>query len=313
MQMKYETWLYEWLENYVKPSSKVRTYERYCIIVEKHLSPRLGRYEIDELTGILLQRQITEMLTSGNQRTGKGLAVNSVNGIITVMKTTLKLACVLKLCEGYVGDQLKRPKAEEKQVECFTQAEQRRIERAVELDRRPKMFGVTLCLYTGLRIGELLALEWEDIDFGKGVLSVSKSCADGRNERGEHCLRQGTPKTLSSNREIPIPKQLMPALKELKKKSNSKRVIENKDGGTLSVRSYQRSFELLLKKEGVSPRCFHSLRHTFATRALECGIDVKTIAELLGHKNPTVTLNRYAHSMTKHKKEMMNKLGKLYQ
>ncbi len=312
MQMKYEKWLCEWLENYVKPSSKVRTYERYRITVEKHLSPKLGKYEMDDLTGISLQRYVTELLNSGNQRTGKGLSVNTVNGIITVVKTTLKLAFLLGLCREYVGDKIKRPKAEEKQVDCFTQGEQKRIEKTVGLDKRPKMFGVALCLYTGLRIGELLALTWTDIDFKKGVLSVNKTCFDGKNEQGKFGRRQNAPKTLSSKREIPIPKQLIFALRELKKNSKSKQVIEDKDGKAVSVRSYQRSFELLLKKAGIPRKCFHSLRHTFATRALECGIDVKTLSELLGHKSPTVTLNRYAHSMTKHKKEMMNKLGKLY-
>ncbi len=313
MQMQYEKWLNEWLENYVKPSVKLRTYARYSITVEKHLSPKLGRYEMDELTGIFLQRYVTELLKNGNQRTGRGLSVNTVSGIITVVKTTLKLACTLGLCKEYVGDKIKRPKAEEKKVDCFTQGEQKRIEKAVGLDKRPKMFGVVLCLYTGLRIGELLALTWTDIDFKKGVLSVNKTCFDGKNEQGKLCRLQNAPKTLSSKREIPIPKQLLFALRELKKNSKSKQVIEDKNGKLVSVRSYQRSFELLLKKIGFSQKCFHSLRHTFATRALECGMDVKTLSELLGHKSPTVTLNRYAHSMTKHKREMMNKLGKLYQ
>ena len=77
------------------------------------------------------------------------------------------------------------------------------------------------------------------------------------------------------------------------------------------VRSYQKTFELLLKRLRIPHKGFHSLRHTFATRALECGMDVKTLSEILGHKNPTITLKRYAHSMMEHKAEMMNRLGKL--
>ena len=83
------------------------------------------------------------------------------------------------------------------------------------------------------------------------------------------------------------------------------------NGKPVSVRSYQRSFELLLKRLNIPHKGFHSLWHTFATRALECGMDVKTLSEILGHKNPTVTLNRYAHSLMEHKAEMMNRLGKL--
>ena len=116
------------------------------------------------------------------------------------------------------------------------------------------------------------------------------------------------PKTQSSIRTIPIPKQLIPYLREIKENSHSTYVVSN---GTkqISNRSYQRSFSLLLKKLSIPHRGFHSLRHTFATRALECGMDVKTLSEILGHKSPTVTLNRYAHSLMDHKKELMNKLG----
>ena len=83
-------------------------------------------------------------------------------------------------------------------------------------------------------------------------------------------------------------------------------------GNAVSVRSYQRSFELLLKKQNIVHRGFHSLRHTFATRALECGMDVKTLSEILGHTNPGITLNRYVHSMLEHKKDMMNRVGKIF-
>ena len=99
-------------------------------------------------------------------------------------------------------------------------------------------------------------------------------------------------------------------MKALKKRSVSPFVV-SASGNPVSVRSYQRSFELLLKKLKIPHRGFHSLRHTFATRALECGMDVKTLSEILGHKNPTVTLNRYAHSLMEHKADMMNRLGKL--
>ena len=103
---------------------------------------------------------------------------------------------------------------------------------------------------------------------------------------------------------------LLPILKGIKKKNASPFVV-SANGKSVSVRSYQRSFELLLKKLKIPHKGFHSLRHTFATRAIECGMDVKTLSEILGHKNPTVTLNRYAHSLMEHKKEMMNRLGKL--
>ena len=210
----------------------------------------------------------------------------------------------------YIGDKIKRPRASEKKVECFSVSEQKKIEQYVLNKGNTRFFGVLLCLYTGLRIGELLALEWSDIDMSKGELRVNKTCHYGKGENGVFGRITDIPKTQSSIRTIPIPKQLMPRLRDVKKKSPSTHIVSN-GSNLISIRSYQRSFSALLKKLNIPHRGFHSLRHTFATRALECGIDLKTLSEILGHKNPTVTLNRYAHSLMEHKKEMMNKLGKL--
>lgn len=171
------------------------------------------------------------------------------------------------------------------------------------------MFGIVLCLYTGLRIGELIALTWDDIDFGKGLLFVSKTCHDG-NDGKNHIRIIASPKTVNSRRVIPLPKQILPLLKAVKKRSECEFIVADGDKPVF-VRSYQRTFELLLKKLHIPHKGFHSLRHTFATRAIECGVDVKTLSEILGHKNATITLNRYAHSLWEHKAEMMNKLSKM--
>ena len=263
--------------------------------------------ELDDLTPLLLQQYITELLQSGNRKTGKGLSANSVNAIISVLQSSLKTANFLGLTAEYTADKVKRPKLKEKPVECFSLKEQKQIEQAILSGRKDKLYGILLCLYSGLRIGELIALQWSDIDFTKGILTVSKSCHDGKAG-----LIIDEPKTATSRRVIPLPKQLLPILKGIKKKSHSPFVV-SANGKPVSVRSYQRSFELLLKKLKIPHRGFHSLRHTFATRALECGMDVKTLSEILGHKNPTVTLNRYAHSLMEHKADMMNRLGKLLQ
>ena len=185
--MKYNQWLDIWLENYVKPTSKIKTYTIYKQIVEKRLKPRLGEYDLNEISPVILQCYVTELLRQGNAITGTGLSVNTVNGIITVIQNSLKLACMIGESEKYIADKIKRPKTSEKEVSCFTVAEQKKIERAVLVDKRQKMFGIVLCLYTGLRIGELLALTWKDIDFIKGVLSVNKTIHDGNDGNGRFC------------------------------------------------------------------------------------------------------------------------------
>lgn len=303
--MKYIDWLIQWLENYIRPSVKVRTYERYRLIVEQHIKDKTGSIELNNLSPLVLQSFITELLQNGNKKTGKGLSANSVNAVISVIQSSLKTAHLLGLTREYTADKLKRPKLKEKPVECFTLAEQKQIEQAILNGKKDKLYGIILCLYSGLRIGELIALQWSDIDLTKGILTISKSCHDGKDG-----LIIDEPKTATSRRIIPLPKQLLPILRSVKKRSDSPSVV-SANGSTVSVRSYQRSFELLLKKLKIPHKGFHSLRHTFATRALECGMDVKTLSEILGHKNPTITLNRYAHSLMEHKTDMMNKLGKL--
>ena len=303
--MNYSKWLNIWLENYVKPSMKERTYIRYEQLIRTHIAPKTGKTDLNDLTPVALQSFVAELLKSGNVKTGKGLSANTVNAVISVMQNSLHTAHLLGYANNFTANAIKRPRLKERKIECFAVWEQKEIEAAVFENKKPKLFGVVLCMYTGLRIGELIALQWEDIDLEKGLLTVSRSCHDAIGG-----IVFDEPKTAASRRIIPLPKQLLPKLKNIKKNSKSAFVVSVCDKA-VSVRCYQRSFELLLKKLNIAHRGFHSLRHTFATRALECGMDVKTLSEILGHKNPTVTLNRYAHSLWEHKSAMMNRLGKL--
>lgn len=302
--MIYKYWLGEWLNYYIKPTCKTRTFERYRQAVENHIVCSLGDYELNKITPAILQSFISNLLNNGNLKTRKGLSSSSVNCIISVIQSSLKTANMLEYTQNYVANKILRPKTIEKRVECFNIFEQRKIEAYCLNSKKKKLYGIVITLYTGLRIGELLALKFSDIDFSKSIMYVSKTCYDSREGRVIE-----TPKTNSSNRVIPLPKQIIGLIKELKKEAHCEYLIADLDK-PVAVRSYQRTFELLLKKLQIQHKGFHSLRHTFATRALECGMDVKTLSELLGHKNSSVTLNSYAHSMLGHKTSMMNKLAK---
>lgn len=307
--MKLKEWITEWLTTFVKPTAKTRTYQRYSEIVYKQVIPKLGEYDLADLTTSVLQRYINELLEIGNKRTGGGLSPSSVATIVCVLQNCLRTAFNLGYSSVYTADKLKRPKPAVREVSCFSSPEQKKIEQAVIGSKKNKLFGILLCLYTGLRIGELLALKWSDIDMSKGLLTVARSCHDGKDMDGTFKRFEETPKTSSSRRMIPLPKGLLPYIKEAKTKSRSEYVVSSGEK-PISVRSYQRTFEILLRKLEIPHKGFHALRHTFATRALEYGMDVKTLSEILGHKSATVTLNRYVHSLMEHKRDMMNRIFK---
>ncbi len=126
--MYYKDWLRDWLEHYMKPTTKDKTFTRYTEIVSLHLIPKFGDCDVNDLTPIVVQKYISELLDHGNLKTGKGLAPNSVNAIIVVVQNSLETAYLLGIAEKYEMDKLKRPKAKEKEIACFTPAEQKKIE-----------------------------------------------------------------------------------------------------------------------------------------------------------------------------------------
>ena len=298
--MKYKDWLNHWLNDYVKTSCKQRTFSLYSQTVDQRIVPYLGERDLSELTPKVLQQYVTDLLA-------RGLSTNTVNSVISVVKNSLRMAYNMEYIPEYTADKICRPKSIEKQVECLTVLEQKKLETHILHGNKTKLYGIVICMYTGLRLGELLALKWENVDLKACKISVTSTCYY---LSGKRII--DTPKTQHSVRTIPIPKQILPLFKALKKEESTTQFVIQSKGTPVSNRSYQRSFELLLKKLCIPSKGFHCLRHTFATRALECGMDVKTLSELLGHKNPTVTLNRYAHSMLEYKIQMMNKLGKLF-
>lgn len=298
--MTFFNWLDRWLSVYVKPSVKKITFSRYVSIVNVRIKPTLGNLSVEEITTPILQEFISKL--------PEKYSTNSIKITCFVLKSALSCAAE----EGIIKPlkKLRCPKAREKKVECFSKFEQTKIENYVMNSSQIKYCGIVLTLYTGLRIGELLALEWGDIDFKNGFLQVSKTCYDSW-VNGQYIKATDTPKTENSCRLIPLSPQILRILTSVKKKSKSNYVVSRNNGEIVSCRAYQSNFKSILKKLGIPHRGFHALRHTFATRAIECGVDVKTLSEIMGHSNPMITLKRYVHSFMGHKQEMMNKIGKM--
>ena len=305
--MKYKDWICEWLDDYVKPTVKEKTYLNYSVMLRTHILPAIGELELDELTLPVLQSFVFNMSDHGNAKTGGGLSPSTVSMIEGVVERSLNFAVEIGLIERHHAAHVRCPRVNGKKVECFSLSEQRKIEEDILKSPCDKRIGILLCLYTGMRIGELMALRWCDIDFDRCIITVNATCRDGFLD-GKVIKIIDLPKTATSKRAIPVPRQIMPYLRRLKLQQSGEYVINN-NGQMITVRGYQKTFALMLRRLGIEHRGFHSLRHTFATRALECGMDVKTLADILGHKNPNVTLNRYAHSMMEHKVAMMNRVG----
>ncbi|MBE5758358.1 MAG: hypothetical protein E7345_05515 [Clostridiales bacterium] len=274
---------------------KERTKKLYMYLFNQYIVPYFLDFDMAKLDEAILQDFLIYLAN-------KDLSTNTIKLIWRILKTIIKDN---KLNISF--DDIIIPKTHEKQVDAFTKIEQKQIEDKLNVDRSPKHIGIVLALYLGLRLGETLALKWEDIDFSGKVVNIRRTVYVDKNK-----LNYSTPKTKSSIRTIPLPFFLEVLLRKIKKKSNCEFVVSHKDK-PIVPRTYQHFFKSLQNKARIlKPKGFHSLRHSFATRAIECGIDIKSLADILGHKNPTVTLNRYAHSMMEYKKTIMNKIGRLY-
>ena len=160
--------------------------------------------------------------------------------------------------------------------------------------------GIILALVTGMRIGEVCALQWEDITIDSIHINKTMQRLSGPQAKGI-CI--GSPKTYSSIRKIPINTQLSLFLNNIIDRREY--VVCQKNGKYVEPRLLQMHFNKVLARCGIAPYNFHSLRHTFATRCVESGMDIKTLSEILGHSDVKTTLNKYVHSSLNHKKKQM--------
>ncbi|MFR9000911.1 MAG: site-specific integrase [Anaerobutyricum soehngenii] len=172
--------------------------------------------------------------------------------------------------------------------------------------------GILICMYTGIRLGEICALTWEDISLTEGSIYIDKTIQRVQKEHNgkKTMLIIATPKTPSSIRTIPIPNQLLQIIKssELPQKGY---LLTGSTEKYIEPRTYQYHFKKLLQRCKIPETNFHALRHTFATRCVELGFDIKTLSEILGHSSINITLNRYVHPSFDLKKQNMNKMNEL--
>ena len=171
--MTTQSLLTEWLEIYQKEHIKARTYSRYQGLITMHIAPTLGEKNISELGRREIQEFLTQQKRDGNIRNGKKLSATSTNMMLSVLNLAFEYACDMEYIEENPCARVRRTKAETKRVEAFTIEEQRAIEREISGAEDSRLHGILLCLYTGLRIGELLGLTWNDVDLERGVIKIT--------------------------------------------------------------------------------------------------------------------------------------------
>ena len=283
-----------WLEE-IKPNIKESTYMLYLHNVNNHLIPAIGKIKLQAVTA----EQITALIRSKSE-----LAPKTIYGIFGVLNSALSYAVERRLLAYNPRANVRLPKLSQKSVEVFTSEQQARLESSCDI-------GIMICLYTGLRIGEVCSLKWGDIDLRNGTLHVRRTVQRIKNtqEGAKTKVINTPPKTQFSERNIPIPQFLIDRL--LSQKNLSDAYVLSIKGRQMEPRTYQYRFKKLLQRLGLPPLPFHSLRHTFSTRALELGFDVKTLSDILGHYNANITLRTYAHSIMEHKRTQMNLLSNL--
>ena len=312
--MKLIDFMDDWLENHHRDYVKRQTYVRYKSNIDCYIRrSEIGQKELCGITHRDVQEFVNALKRKNGERTCRPLSAGTVNSTFVVLQCALGYAEENGMIDKNPCLRIRRPAEMKKEdgVKCFTVAEQKKIESYIDELKDPEYYCYIVDLYTGLRIGELCALTWDDVDFEEKALYVNKGVYSSLDENGKWELMTDTPKTRTSVRVIPLPAHVMKTLARMWKSSKSEFVCSRADGSRITPWVCRWRFDEILKKLGIRHLNFHCIRHTFATRALENGVDIRTLSEILGHSTPAITLNVYTHSLTEHKRSMMDKMKRV--
>lgn len=289
-------------EMFVKKS----TMSAYILLLENHLIPAFGEHE-NEISENEVQKFVLDKIRSG-------LSKKSVGDMLIVLKMILKFGKKQKAFDYTPFEDIIFPtESVKKQLEVLTITQTNTLINYLRDNFSFRNLGILISISTGLRIGEVCALQWNDIDIDRGVLTVSKTIQrvymiDGEKRKTELILDE--PKTSSSNREIPLSPDLMKIIKPLEKIVNQEYFVLTNDKKPTEPRTYRNYYLDVMAQLELPPLKFHGLRHSFATRCINANIDIKTVSVLLGHSNITTTLNVYTHPDLEQKKSAISKLFK---
>ncbi|MGP8214241.1 MAG: tyrosine-type recombinase/integrase [Bacteroidia bacterium] len=285
-------------KQYVKKS----TFSAYVLLIENHLLPVFGnkhQFEEEEVQNFVFQKL------------ERGLSQKTVKDILIVLKMVMKFGVKNKWVEHKQLD-IKFPTQREKQnMEVMSRPHQKMVMQYIQEHFTFRNIGVYICLCSGMRIGEICALVWEDVDIDNGLINVRRTIQriytiEGGVRKTELIL--DAPKTKNSIRQIPMNKDLLSIIKPIKKVVNNSFFVLTNDAKPTEPRTYRTYYKNLMKELEVPELKFHGLRHSFATRCIESKCDYKTVSVLLGHSNISTTLNLYVHPNLEQKKKVIDQM-----
>ena len=288
-------WMEVWFQDYAKIKVRPSSHQTYQGYIHNHIRPNIGDIPLEKLTSLDLQKFYKKLLAQGRvdrleaKRQPKGLSAKTVRNIHQILSSALKLAQEQRLILTNPAEGCALPRVEHQEMKTLTTVQ------LASFFREARESGVFELYYlelaTGLRRGELLGLKWEDIDLERGDLRVRRQVSRINGEVVEAPL-----KTKNAYRTLPLAEDTVGVLKEQRKKvGNSPWVFPSPNGGPISPDSVLHMLHRVLKRAGLPKVRFHDLRHTFATLALQNGVDVKTVSGMLGHFSAGFTLDTYAH------------------
>lgn len=290
-----------WKEN-KRSMVKHSTFCAYMLILQTHILPKFG--DVTTITESEAQRFALDKLNSGLSR-------KSVHDIIAVLKAVAKYGAKHDIFDLPSWDIDYPTETTVRKLPVLSLPDHRKLLGELSANPTTQNIGIMIALCCGLRIGEVCALQWHNVDMQRRIITVSKTVSRIYNCDTKHTEHySSSPKTKSSNREIPISPLLLNALRAVKRQQSGGDYVVGDGAKAKEPRTYRETFSRLIKRLKIATIVFHGLRHTFATRCIESGCDYKTVSVILGHSNVATTLNLYVHPNIDQKKRCIERLNK---
>lgn len=284
---------------------KGSTIQKYEFLLNTHILPELGTINLSDINAAIINTFLSRKSENGRKNEFGALSASYMKTITLIISSVIHFGVQEKLCSP-LNTKIYHPQETKRELCILSKEDQQKLEKQLTSVITPVGVGIMLSLHAGLRIGEVCALQWSNVDLGEKVIHIrSTICRVGKNDGSNGTkLILGTPKTKASQRDIPISSVLYNVLTELKNVSDSTFIISESEH-FMSPRTYEYRFHRILELCNVPSINYHALRHTFATRCIEAKMDVKTLSEILGHGKVSVTMDIYVHSSMDQKRKQL--------